>query len=439
MRPLSKLARLAALFGTDRRGNFAVMMGVVAALLALSAGFAINAAELAITRANLLNALDAAVTSTARDLTTGRIVEADARDVVSAFLTANGHTAFAKNDKITLDDLVVDRGSGTVTAKASVLVRLAFPLFNVSPVQRVSTQSAALYSDKPIEVSMILDITGSMAGQKIKDLKQAASDTVDTFLKGQNPNNPRVRIAIVPYADAVNTGPLANTVYVETGYTTGNPPGLAAARPVSASHRPDDCATERKGTYEFTDADPYTAMVNRDYRLSFCPSPALHPLTADASALKSTIASFTAGGYTAGQIGLQWGWYMLSHDWGSVLPKSEQAAPYNHGVSKIAILMTDGEFNTAFDAIGPHGDPHRQASRSIGDAEQLCSTMKKDGIEIFTIGFMLDQATAKTTLKSCASADSHGVTHYYEAADGTSLRQAFLNVAQDIQRLALTR
>ncbi len=440
MRPFLKLACFWTRFGADRRGNFAVMMGVVAALLALSAGFAVNTAELVITRANLLNALDAAVTSTARDLTTGRIVEQDARDVVTAFLTANGGTAFAKTDKITLDDLVVDRTKGTVTAKASVMVRLAFPLFNIDPVQRVSTESAAVYSDKAIEVSMMLDITGSMAGQKLKDLKQAASDTVDSFLKGQDPDNPRVRIAIIPYADAVNTGPLADTVYVEKAFSAGDPPGLADAKTVSARQRPDNCATERKGSLEFTDAGPYSAMINRDYRLDFCPSPALHPLTADADALKSTISSFSAGGHTAGQIGIQWAWYMLSHNWASVLPKAERPAQKNAGkVAKIAVLMTDGEFNTAFDDIGLHGNPHNQAVRSSNDAERLCSAMKKDGIEIFTIGFMLNEATAKSTLKSCASADGHGVTHYYEAADGASLHQAFLDVAQDIQRLALTR
>ena len=44
--------------------------------------------------------------------------------------------------------------------------------------------------------------------------------------KDQDPKKPRVRVAIVPYADAVNTGSLASNVYVETKFTNSEPPAL---------------------------------------------------------------------------------------------------------------------------------------------------------------------------------------------------------------------
>src|SRR5262249_4435063 len=149
------------------------------------------------------------------------------------------------SERLVLDTLVIDKNAKTVTATAHVDTDLFFPLFTGEPTRRVSDRSAALYSDKAIEVAMMLDITGSMAGQKVKDLKAAANNALDAFLANQDPKKPRVRVAIVPYADSVNTGGLSNVVYGETSYTTSEPPALDG--PVAASTAPDKCATERKG------------------------------------------------------------------------------------------------------------------------------------------------------------------------------------------------
>ena len=207
---------------------------------------------------------------------------------------------------------------------------------------------------------MMLDVTGSMGGQKIKDLKTAANNAIDAFLLGQDEADPRVRVAIVPYADAVNTGSLSNVVYAEKSYTTKEPPELDDPFAVSAYIPPDKCATERKGTQQFTDASPTVAMVNRDYRLEFCPEAALKPLSANISALKNTVKSFKADGYTGGHTGIQWTWYMLSNKWKDVLPKAARPEAYDEKkVAKYAILMTDGEFNTAFAGVAKKGNTRR--------------------------------------------------------------------------------
>jgi hypothetical protein len=328
--------------------------------------------------------------------------------------------------------------SRTVRARAHVDTNLFFQLFGGGPTRRVSETSAALYSDKAIEVAMMLDVTGSMSGQKIKDLKTAANNALDAFLANQDPKNPRVRVAIVPYADAVNTGALSNTVYAETKFTTSEPPALDDPRGVSTA--PDECATERKGREQFTDASPYTTMVNRDYRLKFCPAATLTPLSADIAALKKTVGKFSASGSTAGHIGIQWSWYMLSPKWANVLPKASDPAAYDpKKVAKYAILMTDGEFNTAFAGV-PKKDETTgaQATRSRNYAEELCDKMKADGIEVFTVGFMLKEAGAKAVLGDCASPDSASTTHYFETSSGEQLNAAFLEIVRNIERLAVT-
>ncbi|WP_352574605.1 VWA domain-containing protein [Mesorhizobium sp. M0019] len=320
-------------------------------------------------------------------------------------------------------------------------------------MQRVPASTTALYSDKQIEVAMMLDVTGSMAGQKIIDLRAAAANAVDSFLGGQDPSKPRVRVAIVPYANSVNAGTLAaSSVYVETTASQRKQaPANDAVQYVSGFIRPDNCATERKGTYQYSDAGPDVSMVNRDYLLSSfawqtgtaaCPIAALMPLTADATALKTVIKNFVASAGTAGHIGVQWTWYMLSENWGSVMKASERPAKMDpKKVAKIAILMTDGEFNLSyFDAStvsDVYNDAGKEPTRTA--AKKLCAAMRDKGIEVFTIGFDLNETNAKATLQDCASPDTAKIKHFYQAANGTELNQAFQDIARNVEMLTVTK
>jgi len=443
-------------FLRDSGGNFAILFGALCPVLALSAGLAINTSQLFMVKSNLLNALDSAVTSTARGLTTGAIAEEDARKEVEAFLYANGGTGFAESDRIKLEELKVDKAAKTVSANASVTIDLAFPLFGSDPTRTVTAESAAVYSDKRIEVVMMLDVTGSMEPKngkdKIGDLRKAAANAVDSFLTEQNVRNSRVRVALVPYANSVNVGDLAeSTVFVERNRNDRKQaPGMYSPRNVSFGQR-DECATERKGAEQYTDAGPDVAMVNRDYFLDRyadesntrpCPVASVVPLTTDAAKLKRVIKGFVAEGGTAGHIGIQWSWYMLSNKWAPVLKASERPAKMDRRkVAKYAILMTDGEFNLSYFDITHHSqaynDRGKPATRQA--AKDLCSAMKRQGIEIFTVGFHLSEPNAKKTMADCATPDTSSVKHYYETANGEELNAAFQEIAGNIERLALTK
>ncbi len=451
-------------FAGDRSASFGIAAAAVIGALALAGGFALNTVQLSNARSHLLASLDAAVTSTARDLTTGVIEEADARGSVEAFLMANGAREFGWESGIALDGIDVDRQARTVTAQASMRVDLVFPLFSGEPVRRVTISSAAVYSDRDVEVAMMLDVTGSMAAtwrsDKIGDLRRAAGNAVEQLLAGNRAGSERVRIALVPYAEAVNAGSLASrTVFVERRGGDDLPPPLDQAFSVSASSRPDNCATERKradGSADLSDASPYEvrrnldgrsyqALVNRDDRVQVCPSAAVMPLTSDRQRLLDAIDAFRADGYTAGGIAAQWGYYMLSPDWrGAIADASLGQGPADFDereVSKVAILMTDGEFNTAFAGVrsSPRGG---QPVRSAANAEAICTAMKRDGIQIFTIGFALpagEASAARTVLRNCASPDFSSLRHFHDVSTGAELDAAFREIAGNIERLALTR
>jgi Flp pilus assembly protein TadG len=449
MRGISWLAERVAAFASDRRGNFALIAAAVAPTLAMSVGFSVNVAQSYQLRSSLQNALDAAVTSTARDLTIGKTLPGDANASVVGFLAANTDAKFSKQDRFVLDSLTVDQTARTISATASADVAIAFPLFSML-APHVRVDSAALYSDKSVEVAMMLDVTGSMKGGKISDLKTAASNAVDTLLSHQDATRPRVRVALVPYANSVNVGALAaKSVFVEKTLAdrqkTG---GNGDAKFVSSGGgRTDNCATERPGAQQYTDAGPDVSMVHRDYLLSTyaqknpCPSVEIMPLTADAAALKKSIGNFAADGGTAGHIGVEWSWYMLSDKWGDVVPAAARPASPSKKVAKYAILMTDGEFNLSYfdvtDANNAYNGNGKTATRDA--AKTLCKAMRNAGIEIFTVGFMLQEKNAKATLQDCASPDSASAKHYFEAATGKELDSAFREITTNIEALVLTR
>ena len=458
-------------FRRDRRGNYGMMMAIVAPMLLVGAGFGINMAQLSNARSNLLAALDSAVTSTARDITIGVIRAEDADATVEAFLLANGQRAFSKGDRITLNRVVTDPFRKTVMAEASVRVDVAFPLFGAANQQTLTTVSEARYSDRKIEVAMMLDVTGSMAigRDKIGELKVAAKAAVEALLDGNKHLADRVRVSLVPYAQSVNVGEklAKSAVFYEENNGPVPPRGWTAP-----SRRNDYCATERKmqdGSPDYSDTGPdtkrtardragnsyeYKALVNRDGRLvrdrinaRECPAAAIVPLTSDKAALDRVINSFSADGVTAGGVAMQWGYYMLSPNWRAAISAAELGAgpadPDPDKIAKIAILMTDGEFNTAFAGVPSREKPQMdQQTRASTNAEEICKAMRKDGIEIFTIGFALpsrEGAAAREVLQDCASPDTPLTKHFYEAATGDELKKVFGDIVRNIERLALTR
>lgn len=469
-------------------------MAVLTPVLLLAAGYGVNVAQLVNARSNLLNALDSAITSTARDLTTGAITEAGARAAIEAFLIANGAGGMSDASRITLDSLVIDKLAGSVSASASMHVDVVFPLFGAANSQTITTESAALYSDKKIEVAMMLDVTDSMSGAKIRDLKIAASNAVDALTKNQKKDNPRVRIALIPYSDGVNVGSLAkDVVFIEhagaselprpidatlsevavnaglkanatqrdIAVSAGLPSNATLGQILAVNGKvPDNnCATERKLPNlkaDFSDDGPdtvrvrtlngkqreYYALVNRDDRLKSCARAVLMPLSPDSEALKKQINDFALSGYTAGAIGIQWTYYMLSEKWRPAIRKAglgDGPADANpKEVAKVAILMTDGEFNTAHaDVTGT--EVRNQGTKSRAYSEALCDRMKADGIEIFTIGFKLNSNNARNVMKNCASKDTGVLKHYFETSSGDELNDAFMTIARNIEALALTQ
>jgi len=213
-----------------------------------------------------------------------------------------------------------------------------------------------------------------------------------------------------------------------------------------------NCVTERVGGQAYTDAAPTTSYVGRHYppSASNCNADSLiQPLTANKTELHADINSLDTGGSTAGQIGIAWGWYLLAPNFAYLWPDAENTpAAYNADhLIKVAVIMTDGEFNTMHCNAVPSADSDSAAGSSsqrincnatngnaFSQSEDLCDAMRDAGITIYTVGFDLGGvAAAEDVLESCATS---GVVLL--ADDGAELTAAFENIAQSISDLRLS-
>jgi hypothetical protein len=212
------------------------------------------------------------------------------------------------------------------------------------------------------------------------------------------------------------------------------------------------CVSERIGAQAYTDAAPSTAYVGRLYKGSenTCPSSEIVPLSTDKSALKSSIDNYVAAGSTAGQIGIAWGWYLVSPNFGYLFPEESRPAPYTDDeTTKVVVIMTDGEFNTPYcngviakDARSGSGSSsnHINCNATNGDpydqAQDLCTAMKNEGVIVYTIGFDISSSQDVTDLlTNCAS----GPDYVYFAATGDELKEIYRAIGSEITKLHISR
>jgi Flp pilus assembly protein TadG len=217
-----------------------------------------------------------------------------------------------------------------------------------------------------------------------------------------------------------------------------------------------NCVSERVGGEAYTDAGPGAAGVGRLYQPPSnpnnpCVSAEIMPLSSSKELLKQRIDSLTDSSSTAGQIGLAWGWYMVSPEWGSfsnAVSADSVPAPYNQPQTlKVVILMTDGAFNTPYckgvvasDAAYGGASDHINCPATNGNpfvqADKLCKSIKDKGVIIYTVGFNIGgDADATKLMNDCATSPEY----VYLPANGADLKVAFRTIAQDINALRISK
>ncbi|MBB5660989.1 TadE/TadG family type IV pilus assembly protein [Brevundimonas halotolerans] len=204
--------RLKAFF-EDRRGNVALIFGLSLPVMVLMTVGGVDIHRASTVRVNLQDALDASALAAARSpYTDPADIQRVGMDALRANLT-NYPNIILREDKTTFvlteDQVVVADGSVDVKALVANIFLPPYGQF-MDDYLPVGAHSEVNRSSKNLEVSLVLDITGSMSGTRIADLKAAAKDLVTMIVQDQQ--TPYYsKVAIVPYSMGVNLGSWVNS------------------------------------------------------------------------------------------------------------------------------------------------------------------------------------------------------------------------------------
>lgn len=368
-------------------------------------GLATDFARSAGGQTSVQTAIDAAVLASTRDLVNADMTDAEIIGRAQTyFLTDIMHAdkAMTCADPV----VVLDRVNFSIEIQAScTLPAILAGLIGVEQFAFTETATAEA-SITFLDVSLVLDISGSMAGAKLTALQDAATDAVNILIRPETGN--RVRMALVPYESGVNIAPNADDIF-------------------SYFDRFERCASERSGALAFSDDAPASGSRFPSDATN-CSDARVTPLTFNKSALISDISALTANpvGSTAGHIGAAWGWYTISPKWTSIYGGSNAPHPYNkEDLTKAVILMTDGEFNTEYDLAN---------GTSSEQAEAICAAMDDEGILVFSVAFQAPPE-GEAILQTCASSTEN----FYSADDSEELAAAYQAIASKLSGLRLAK
>lgn len=449
-------------FCSDKSGSIAIMFALMFVTLALFVGSAVDIARWLQARHQTIAAMDAAV------LAGGRVLILDSKDVEGARMAAQQYyTENTRGRTDVIEDTIefdaIEDGNA-FAALGNAYLRTSFlslarisklPLLNTteSHFSRVEITTGGgsggggSSGDDSVEIALMLDVTGSMAGTKIRDLRLAAKDLVGIVIS-DNSLAKAVRVSLVPFSEGVRLPSSANSKARGSPQSSFKLTTGSGRNQVTTTYYSTDCVVERTGANKYTDVAPgkntyvttlYKAEDSRGRQVpcELTSAYELMPLTNDKAALMARIDGFlNPKGATAGHIGTAWAWYTLSPNWNTLWGASNKAGAFGDQTTKIAILMTDGEYNLQFTSQGVSASAGSSANGdSASQARALCTAMKAQGITIYTVGFALGKnSSAIQTLDHCASDPSMA----YTPENGEELKQTFRDIAFKIKPLYLT-
>ncbi|PIE14867.1 MAG: hypothetical protein CSA68_09365 [Rhodobacterales bacterium] len=242
-------------------------------------------------------------------------------------------------------------------------------------IEYFSTPAASAAEDQigKVEISLVLDVSGSMGGisqsgqSKLRDLQDAAKDFVDTLLLDRDEDDDTYSISIVPYSTQVTAGA-----------------DLLSHYNVTNEHSYSNCVDFEAADFERTDIDPVNDLLQRtghftpwdwwdlgvmqaEWEDHPCISDTdidgdnheiarkIIPVSDDADALKDYIDSLEAGGWTSTDVGVKWGTALLDPSARPVITDMVDdelvdtkftGRPFDYNeehVLKVMVVMSDGQ------------------------------------------------------------------------------------------------
>ena len=282
----------------------------------------------------------------------------------------------------------------------------------------VRTSSQTTYQVREFKLALVLDRTGSMGGAasgggtKMQTLKTAANGLIDQL---EAVSAGGIEVSVVPFSTYVNIGTSNRTAnWVDTG---------AIASGVAAGNTWNGCVGSRLAPYH-TRA-PYGGRKMPPALNENCGEEMI-PLTNDFTAVRAKIDSMSTSGWTYIPSGIAWGWRTLN----SSSPFT-QTASGGANQEKYMVIMTDGANTKSKNGTAHNGTDIVDANDVT---EEMCSRVKGDGIQVYTIAYEVTDTNTQNMMRGCAS----NPDMYFNATDSASLYDAFGSITTSLVDLRLT-
>lgn len=205
-------------FRKDERGVFLVIFGILAIVLIATSGMVVDFTRVQQARTRAQTALDSAALALQGTISKSGVTAATLKTSAQALLTER-----IADTSITavVEAATPDTTNGKLTISGYIVVPTYFvQLVGVTSL-RSNMLSEVTRSSSDLEVSLSIDVTGSMAptynwwgtktSDKIGDLINASNTIIDLLVSDtQTPTYSKM--AIVPWSSAVNVGSYANSV-----------------------------------------------------------------------------------------------------------------------------------------------------------------------------------------------------------------------------------
>ncbi|MCX7566435.1 pilus assembly protein TadG-related protein [Sulfitobacter sp. F26169L] len=324
-----------------------------------------------------------------------------------------------------------------------------------------------------VEISMVLDISGSMGwgDNKMKNLRDAASVFVDTVIRPETED--LVSLSIVPYSENVSAGPeIMNEMNINWMHSYSNCVEFDDSdfndTTISQSQQYDQVQHFYWGgsTYRNSLTNPVCLYGDDESIVAF---------SQDTTELKRKIGQLEPRGNTSIFLGMKWAAALLDPSFkpiNAAMAANGDSDPVfsNRPVAfedretlKTVILMTDGQNTSSYRIPSRYYANYSHRSHwnrynldyyiarywnrpsselkytkywgSKGDnlLSSVCTAAKAKNIVIWSIGFEVEDHGANV-MRDCASSPSH-----FFRVEGVEIQEAFKAIARQINQLRLTQ
>lgn len=346
-------------FRRDEEGSLLIFGLFCFVMMLLLAGVALDLMRFEERRTTLQNTIDRASLAAA-DLQQSLAP----KDVVKDYFRKAGLTP------PTDDQITVVEGALGDSRRVTISVSESMPTWfmKMVGVETLSTPatSTAEESVGEIEISLILDVSGSMSGSRITNLIPAAKSFVDQIFDSTEEG--KVSISIIPYSTQVSlSSTLMNQFNVTNEHSYSNciefEPSQNDFTTTAMSLGTGSGARvyQRNGHFDpFYKVSPVTGNNSSIQNCTRDARNQVLPFSDDRDALKSFIDNLQARGNTSIDLGMKWGSALLDPSLRPVvtsminsgnLSANVAGRPFNYdnGKSlKVIVLMTDGENTTEY-------------------------------------------------------------------------------------------